>query len=129
MVVKAIYCKECGQILYSLAQHHYNSCKCGNVAIDGMGERISFADKNRFVNLQLDGEFMLHNLMQNACARNGRLEIDLGTFKIHEQSNEKFYKYLVLNWDEFEADFTHFKKFGKWQHLSREIKAKKGLVE
>lgn len=30
--------------------------------------------------------------------------------------NEKFYKYLVLNWNDFEADFEHFKKFGKWQH-------------
>ena len=24
---------------------------------------------------------------------------------------------------------NHFEKFGKWQHLNREIKAKKGLVE
>lgn len=35
MIVKAIKCKKCGDIIYSRSHHDFHWCKCTSCAIDG----------------------------------------------------------------------------------------------
>lgn len=35
MIVSALYCSNCHQVIYSRAHHDFNECKCKDLAIDG----------------------------------------------------------------------------------------------
>ena len=52
-----IHCKVCGDVLVSIARHHFNSCDCSNEAfLDGGSDysRIGAADLSQIENVSVD---------------------------------------------------------------------------
>ena len=103
--LKAIYCKHCNSIIYSMSNHDFKSCACSKVSIDAKGMRFGFHDKSDFIELELDKVFLYDNLLELAYQKGGKLNIELGKFVIKPTSNEKFYKQAIVNWEEFEPYF------------------------
>ena len=125
-VIKAIYCKHCHSIVYSLSNHHMNYCDCSKVYIDAKGDRVGFENSDDFVQLNLSKTFLYDNLLELAYRNNGKLNIELGKFKIVPTSNENFYKQAICNWDTFKPYFSEIVTKSK---LDMFIEAKeKGLV-
>lgn len=125
-VIKAIYCKHCNSIIYSLSNHHLNKCECGKIYIDAKGDRIGFESSDDFVQLNLSKVFLYDNLLELAYRNNCKLNIELGKFKIVPTSNENFYKQAICNWDTFKPYFNEIVTKSK---LDIFIEAKeKGLV-
>ena len=58
ILVNAIKCKLCGEIIESTEQHEYVSCKCGACAVDGGLEylRRSFQSKDCYFELSVTEE-------------------------------------------------------------------------
>lgn len=58
ILVNAIKCKLCGEIIESTEQHQYVSCKCGACAVDGGLEylRRSFQSKDCYFELSVTEE-------------------------------------------------------------------------
>jgi hypothetical protein len=126
-VIKAIYCEYCKSIIYSLSNHHMNYCECGKIYIDAKGDRIGFESTDDFVQLNLNKTFLYDNLLELAYRNNGKLNIELGKFKIVSTSNESFYKQAICNWDMFKPYFNEIVTKSK---LDLFIEAKeKGLVQ
>lgn len=46
MIVNAIKCNKCGDIIYSRTRHDFHWCSCKNIAIDGGSDytKITFKD-------------------------------------------------------------------------------------
>lgn len=125
--LKAIYCKHCHSIIYSLATHDFRHCECHKISIDAKGMRIGFHEKNDFIELELDKVFLYDNLLELAYQKGGKLNIELGIFKIKPTSNEKFYKQAIVNWGEFEP---YFRQVVTKTKLDMFIEAKeRGLVQ
>ncbi len=55
MLVTAIQCSNCKDIIYSRAHHDMNYCKCGMVAIDGGREynKVSFKCKYKLKRIRI----------------------------------------------------------------------------
>ena len=130
-IINAVYCKKHHKILYSLNQHHFNSCgnDCG-CFIDGEGLRVGFDNPDDIMHLQLNGDFMLSNLLQKAYNNGCKLDMNnMGTFQLYQSSNKGFYSQLVINWDEFEVEFDKVAKDHYSNILLSYLEAKeKGLM-
>ena len=125
--LKAIYCKHCHSIIYSMSNHDFKSCTCSKVSIDAKGMRIGFYDRSDFIELELDKVFLYDNLLELAYSNYGILNIQLGKFVIKPTSNEKFYKQAIVNWGEFEP---YFRQVVTKTKLDVFIEAKeRGLVQ
>ena len=126
-----MYCKKHHKILYSLNQHHFNACGNGcGCFIDGEGLRVGFDNPDDIMHLQLNGDFMLSNLLQKAYNNGNKLDMkNMGTFQLYQSSNKGFYSQLVINWDEFEVEFDKVAKDHYSNILLSYLEAKeKGLV-
>lgn len=125
--LKAIYCKYCHSIIYSMSNHDFKSCACSKVSIDAKGMRFGFHDKSDFIELELDKVFLYDNLLELAYSNYGMLNIQLGKFVIKPTSNENFYKQAIVNWEEFEP---YFRQVVTKSKLDMFTEAKeKGLVK
>jgi len=73
MVLTAILCKHCGDIVYSRTRHDMRFCSCGRVAIDGGREyaKITFENFEDFEQYVLD-----LNISQDTLAKDWNLNLD-----------------------------------------------------
>ncbi len=56
MKVKALYCLECGYLIFSRARHDYRECHCGNISVDGGSDYLksSFKDNSKFIVVEFE---------------------------------------------------------------------------
>lgn len=112
MYVGAMFCKNCKEIIISRNRHDFVVCSCGKCFLDGghltddgnfLPRRSSYNDYSVEIDLRGDVllEFILHmDTKGNSKAtdfKNGYWE----RFKIVENSNMKFYKKLIVNYEDF----------------------------
>lgn len=52
----ALHCLRCDTVIYSIDQHHYHSCPCGNISVDGGRDylQFSFKEKSQYKGVLLD---------------------------------------------------------------------------
>lgn len=103
--MRAIYCKSCRDIIYSMDRHDFKSCTCGACNIDDFGHRIGFRYDSCYVDLDINEEFMLKNLLQQAYRQGGTLTISLGRLRLKHSSNIGFYKQFIKNFEDFRIYF------------------------
>ena len=112
MYVGAMFCKNCKEIIISRSQHDFVMCSCGRCFLDGgyltddgnfLPRRGSYNDYA--VEIELRGDVLLEFILymdtkgnsKAADFKNGYWE----RFKIVENSNMKFYKKLIVNYEDF----------------------------
>ena len=112
MYVGAMFCNNCKEIIISRSQHDFVMCSCGKCFLDGgyltddgnfLPRRSSY--NNYAVEINLGGEFFLGFILNMDARGNSKAE-DFKNgywerFPIVENSNMRFYKKLIINYDDF----------------------------
>ena len=108
IILNQVKCLKCGDEPFSTHRHHYDCCKCGNVAVDGGQEylrRVGALDSYKDLSFSLDDDVMkdcqsaaqwgldngrnamgIANAVIRALEKNGRLVTDE---KLTERQYEK----------------------------------------
>ena len=108
MRINAIYCINTKEILYSRGTHDYRKSSDERCAIDGglVYCRI-IGNPEDFVEITLDGDYLLEFILSNDYVF-GNLYSDKyqegyhGRFQVVDSSSLKFYKNLILNYNDIE---------------------------
>ena len=112
MHVGAMFCKNCKEIIISRSQHDLVMCSCGKCFLDGghltddgnfLPRRGSYNDYG--IEIYLRGDVFLGFILNMDARGNsnaGHFENGYWErFKIVESSNMKFYKKLIINYEDF----------------------------
>ena len=104
MKIKALLCKKCKNIIYSVSNYDNRSCDCGSISIDAEGLR-SVGDFELMEHLELDGDVLLKLILSQdynyGCRNIPEEYLDRlhGKFRITEKSNYEFFNKLVIKGD------------------------------
>jgi len=98
--MKALYCKNCHNIIYSRTNHDYRACDCGKIAIDACGERY-IGDFDSYIPIDLDDKKLFKHILYCDWNYHNMNAKDYpegyhGKFVLTENSNEYFYDLLIV---------------------------------
>lgn len=110
MVIKAVFCKNTKEIIYSRSIHDYRASSDGNLAVDGGFDYFKInGNLDDAVLIYLDGDILLQQILQydyslgnSASSHKNYPNGYHGRFGITEKSNLDFFKKLVVNYGDIE---------------------------
>lgn len=76
MIVQAIHCSKCNDIIYSRARHDFHSCMCGSISIDGGRDYTKIAWNSGEVDYPKDFSLILHGITQEMLYQDWNKGID-----------------------------------------------------
>ena len=101
--MQAVFCKACGDLIYTRAEGDFRRCSCGNVALDRSGDitRTIFKYASDFIAMEINEIKLLHHILFYDY-KLGNINVPdefiggwHGKFKIRVGSNIEFYRDLV----------------------------------
>lgn len=106
--INAVYCKTTNEILYSRSRHDCRRSEDGKISIDGGFDYIKInGDLDNIIPLRLRSHVLLEQILYYDWG-SGNINAKVypngyhGRFKITSNSNSKFYKKLIVNFEDVE---------------------------
>lgn len=111
MTIKGIFVKATKEILYSRAKHDFRQSSDGKCFVDGGLDYFRVGGKPEdYILIELGGDKLLEQILAYDYAYGNRNANNFpqgycGRFEVVGSSNPKFYKELVLNYNEIKEYF------------------------
>lgn len=86
MLVRAVKCKQCGDIIPSRANYDYNTCKCGSLSVDG---GIYLKDLDTYGISRIIGAFQQEHILE--------IELNITPEIFYNDWNKQVNEYKTLN--------------------------------
>lgn len=78
IVQNAVTCLNCGDFIYSAHRHHFNTCTCGSISVDGGQEYLRRVGKGISDGSYCDVSWELPDELYRACAVAAQEAADTG---------------------------------------------------